>query len=172
MGYGNGSQIGYQQEYPRYQQEYPRYQYYPSPLQMSSMQNVNPNPNPSPNNGMIWVQGIGGAKSFLLAPNSSVALWDSEDPVIYLKSTDANGMPTMKIIDYTIRDEQRNHNQASLAQSNDGQFVTREDFDMLRAEMDRIRDQIDSLSNNKKEQRKDNNKNGQSFVSTNDGKRQ
>jgi hypothetical protein len=172
MGYGNGSQIGYQQEYPRYQQEYPRYQYYPSPLQMSSVQNVNPNPSPSPNNGMIWVQGIGGAKSFLLAPNSSVALWDSEDPVIYLKSTDANGMPTMKIIDYTIRDEQRNHNQAPLAQSNDGQFVTREDFDMLRAEMDRIRDQIDSLSNNKKEQRKDNNKNGQSFVSTNDGKRQ
>ena len=172
MGYSNGSPIGYQQEYPRYQQEYTRYQYYPSPMQMPVMQNTNANANLNPNNGMIWVQGIGGAKSFLLAPNSSVALWDSEDPIIYLKSTDANGMPTMKIIDYTIRDEQRNHNQTPLAQLNDEQFATKEDFNMLRAEMDKFRNQIDSLSNNKKELRKDNNKNGQSFVSTNDGKRQ
>ena len=56
------------------------------------------------NNGIIWVQGEAGAKSYLVAPNTTVQLWDSEDQVIYLKSADASGMPSMKVLDYKIRD--------------------------------------------------------------------
>ena len=59
------------------------------------------------NNGIIWVQGEAGAKSYLVAPNSTVQLWDSEANVIYLKSADASGMPNIKILDYTIRDGQK-----------------------------------------------------------------
>lgn len=58
----------------------------------------------SQNSPMIWVQGETGAKSYLLAPNTTLPLWDSENQTIYLKSTDASGMPSMKILDYTIRD--------------------------------------------------------------------
>ena len=54
-------------------------------------------------NGLIWVQGEQAAKSYLVAPNTTVQLWDSEEKVIYLKSADASGMPSMKILDYTIR---------------------------------------------------------------------
>lgn len=57
------------------------------------------------NNNLIWVQGEAGAKSYLLAPNTTIPLWDSESKTIYLKSSDASGMPSMKILDYTIRDE-------------------------------------------------------------------
>ena len=57
----------------------------------------------APQNGLIWVQGEQAAKSYLVAPNSTVQLWDSEEKVIYLKSADASGMPSMKILDYTIR---------------------------------------------------------------------
>lgn len=53
---------------------------------------------------IIWVQGEAGAKSYLVAPNSTVQLWDSEAQTIYIKSADASGMPSMKIVDYTIRD--------------------------------------------------------------------
>ena len=53
---------------------------------------------------LIWVQGEAGAKSYLLAPGNTVALWDSEKQTIYLKSADASGMPSMKILDYKIRD--------------------------------------------------------------------
>ena len=46
-------------------------------------------------NGIIWVQGEAGAKSYLVAPNNTVQLWDSEAQTIYLKSADASGMPSM-----------------------------------------------------------------------------
>ena len=59
----------------------------------------------APQNGLIWVQGEQAAKSYLVAPNSTVQLWDSEEKVIYLKSADASGMPSMKVLDYTIRGE-------------------------------------------------------------------
>lgn len=52
----------------------------------------------------IWVKGEMGASSYLVAPNSSVTLWDVEAPVIYLKSVDANGILNMKVLDYTERE--------------------------------------------------------------------
>lgn len=53
---------------------------------------------------LIWVQGEAGAKSYMVAPNSTVVLFDSENQAIYLKSADASGMPSMKVLDYKIRD--------------------------------------------------------------------
>ncbi len=62
---------------------------------------------PQQNNGsIIWVQGEAGAKSFLVGPNQTVQLWDSEAQTIYLKSADGSGMPSLKVLDYTIRDSQ------------------------------------------------------------------
>lgn len=60
------------------------------------------------NQGIIWVQGEAGAKSYLVAPNNTVQLWDSEAQTIYLKSADASGMPSMKVLDYTIREAAQN----------------------------------------------------------------
>lgn len=61
---------------------------------------------PQQNTGsMIWVQGETGAKSYLLAPNTTIPLWDSEAQVIYLKSADPSGMPSIKTLDYTVREQ-------------------------------------------------------------------
>lgn len=60
--------------------------------------------------GIIWVQGEAGAKSYLVAPNTTVQLWDSESQTIYLKSADASGMPSIKTLDYTIREMPNNDN--------------------------------------------------------------
>lgn len=44
--------------------------------------------------GIVWVQGIAGANAFNdIAPGDSVPLFDSENPVIYIKSVDMNGRP-------------------------------------------------------------------------------
>lgn len=59
-------------------------------------------------NGIIWVTGEAGAKAYLVAPNNTVQLWDSEANVIYLKSADASGMPSIKVLDYTIRETAQN----------------------------------------------------------------
>lgn len=50
---------------------------------------------------LLWVQGEAGAKSYLVAPNTTVLLMDSENPRFYIKSTDPNGLPSMKIYSYT-----------------------------------------------------------------------
>ena len=59
--------------------------------------------NEQPNNNIIWVQGEGGAKSYIVPNNTSLALWDSESQTIYIKSVDATGRPTMTILDYVDR---------------------------------------------------------------------
>lgn len=56
--------------------------------------------------GIIWIQGEAAAKSYLVAPNTSVALFDSERQTVYIKSADASGMPSIKTLDYTIREAQ------------------------------------------------------------------
>ena len=98
---------------------------------------------------MIWVQGETGAKSYLLAPNTTIALWDSERQTIYLKSTDASGMPSMKILDYTIRDNSQP--QAPIQETiNSPDFVTHDELKKFERD---IKSQIRNLS--KKEARND-----------------
>lgn len=83
---------------------------------------------------IIWVQGEAGAKSYLVAPNTTVQLWDSENPVIYLKSADASGMPSMKIIDYKIRDAA---GPIHIPSPDSGGYVTADDFIAFRAEVEK-----------------------------------
>jgi len=73
---------------------------------------------PQPQNqqgGLIWVQGEAAAKSYMVAPGNTVQLWDSEEKIIYLKSADPSGMPSMKILDYTIRGEEKETPQTEYA---------------------------------------------------------
>lgn len=96
MAYGNAFPASYN-FYPQYGANYAP-QYAPQSAQ-NAQQGAQNNPN-----ALIWVQGEAGAKSFLVAPNTTAALWDSENQTIYLKSADASGMPSMKILDYKIRE--------------------------------------------------------------------
>lgn len=77
-------------------------------------------------NGIIWVQGEEGAKAYLVAPGNTVQLWDSENPVIYLKSADMSGMPSMRVLDYA---ERTTAQKPPAAPTND--FVTRAEFSAL-----------------------------------------
>lgn len=88
------------------------------------------------NNPMIWVQGETGAKSYLLAPNTTLPLWDSESQTIYLKSSDASGMPSMKILDYTVRQQQQSPNRNVIEESKQSvDFVTHDELKNLEEKM-------------------------------------
>jgi len=53
------------------------------------------------NPGIIWVQGIEGAKAFMMAPNASVILMDSENEgVFYIKISDNVGFCTLRTFHY------------------------------------------------------------------------
>ena len=119
----------YPNQYPNYTQPLMdnlaqmRSQFIPQP---PVPQNVSQN-----NNGMIWVQGEAGAKSYLVAAGNTVPLWDSENPVVYIKSVDASGMPSMRIIDYT----ERSQPQKAAVVSPTVDYVTRAEFDELAAQI-------------------------------------
>ena len=72
----------------------PYQQYYP---QLNNFIQAQQNP-------MIWIKGLEQAEAYPIASNSTVILWDSEVDTIYIKSSDAYGKPTMKILDYKIRE--------------------------------------------------------------------
>ena len=89
--------------------------------------------------GIIWVQGEAGAKSYLVAPNNTVQLWDSETQTIYLKSADASGMPSMKILDYKIREGN------TTAPAPDT-YATKADLDALQQKIADLQSELDDLS--------------------------
>lgn len=69
-------------------------------------------------NGLIWVQGVAGAKAYLVAPGNTVMLMDSEEERFYLKSADASGMPMpLRIFDY------------KESTKLDDKYITREEFE-------------------------------------------
>ena len=91
------------------------------------------------NNGLIWVQGEAGAKSYIVAPGNTVMLMDSEGERFYLKSADASGMPMpLRIFEYKERTETPSQAFSApvTAQSvNLDNFVTREEFEQRMASM-------------------------------------
>lgn len=91
---------------------------------------------------LIWVQGEAGAKSYLVAPNTTVQLWDSEAQRIYLKSADASGMPSIKILDYTI---QGGTGVAAAPAVDASQYVARDEFEALKTQISGLKKQIDKL---------------------------
>lgn len=84
--------------------------------------------NPYQQSNLLYVQGEAGAKAYHVAPNTTVVLWDSESPTIYVKSADMMGYPTMTILEYKKR-ETPTPNFTESSQTNS--FVTKEQFHTL-----------------------------------------
>ena len=120
MAYNNYYPTGYQ---PMYQPSA-----YPSQMNAGSAQSNTQNP-------LIWVQGEAAAKSYPIAPNTSVPLFDSEANVIYIKSADMSGMPSIKILDYTVR-ENAPH-KADIQPVAD--YATKDDLASIQKEIDALK---------------------------------
>lgn len=119
------------------------------PMQANAFQNVGNVGGVAPNaqsNGIIWVQGEAGAKSYMVAPNNTVQLWDSESQTIYLKSADASGMPSMRILDYTIRSEASNSPVKTFSE-HEAIIPIREELNALKSRIDDLQSRFDSAFN-------------------------
>lgn len=146
------------QPYPTIQ-NYSNYQPMPQPyadrltqLQNQYQQTVNvPQmvPQPQVNQGLLWVSGEVGAKSYLVAPNSTVLLMDSDSSRFYLKSADNAGMPSLRIFEYK---EVTNAPTTSVNVPNldenvlNDKFVTREEYEGLKRQYESIMERLDSLN--------------------------
>lgn len=123
MAYNNYfPQNNYQQPY------YPQYQHV-QPVQQVQV----PTPQTQANS-IIWIQGEGAARSYLLAPNSSVVLFDSDEPMFYIKTADQTGMPNLRKFKFieVVGDENTLKDTKELPENI---YVTREEFEQFKTEL-------------------------------------
>lgn len=99
-----------------------------------------PQPQYQQQSGITWVQGEAGAKSYMVAPNTTVQLWDSEQQVIYLKSADASGMPSIKTLDYTIRDMAQ-----PVLKQQEVTYATASDLEAIKADLSELRKKVEEI---------------------------
>jgi hypothetical protein len=86
--------------------------------------------------GLLWVQGIEGAKSHFVSPGQSVLLMDSESNSFFIKSADTSGMPLpLRIFDYTERTAQQAPQQPTAAATDTSTYITREEFEQRIAQI-------------------------------------
>ena len=145
MAYPNYYQGGY---YPQYQsgampdmlnQYKGQYQ---QPMQMQQpMAQM-----PTPTNDMIWVLSEVEAQSYPVAPNNSVILWDKNNDVVYIKSVNMQGVPSMRVLDYK---ERTADNAPKTPEKHEckcgGKFVSKEDFKALQIEFKSLRSEWETL---------------------------
>ena len=80
------------------------------------------------------------AMAYQAAPNTILKMWDSNKQSIYIKSVDMTGIPTMKILDYTIR------KQSNPASTEAG--ISKEDFAYLKDQVSALTKQLKELKKN------------------------
>lgn len=110
-------------------------QYYqPQPQQPQYQQMPQQQPQAPNSNGILWVQGEAGAKSYLVGAGQSVMLMDSESSTFYIKSVDPSGMPNpIRVFDYVERSESQTVPAAAgqQMQSQDVPYATKDQVQAL-----------------------------------------
>lgn len=112
------------------------------------MQQMQMQPQPMPiqpiNNDMIWVLGEVEAMSYPVAPNNTVTLWDKNDSTVYIKSVNAQGVPSMRVLDYAERTGEPKHepkHECTCGQN----FVHKDDFNKLKEEFEALQEKINRM---------------------------
>ena len=118
-------------------------------------QPIQTNPTPMPmqtqqTNDMIWVLNENEATSYPVAPNNSVVLWDNSNPTIYVKSVNAQGMPSMRILDFTERNINISNSQENAPKTHEctcgDKYATKEQINDLRGKIDDLTAKYEELS--------------------------
>lgn len=132
--------MAYPNQYPQpYQYQYPTQVQPPmdrlAQLQAQQYQMPQQVMQPAPpqiNQGLLWVQGEAAARSYLVAPNTTVLLMDSDDSIFYLKSADSSGMPSLRVFSYSELTGGKK-TEKEIEERKD--FVEREEFENFKNEI-------------------------------------
>ncbi len=82
----------------------------------------------TPQNNLIRVTGLDGAKAYQMPPNSSVALFDNDNDIMYVKTTDGAGFPTVRIFKFEPLQKPKSTETDS--------YITRQEFEELKKEVE------------------------------------
>ena len=107
------------------------YPYYQIPQQQNNS-NIN----------VVWVMGADSAKSYLVAPNQTAFLFDTEDQVFYIKKSDQNGRPvSFQAFDYKEKTQIDNEGKQEQA-------VPSIDVEKIEKQLKSLNSKIAELENN------------------------
>jgi hypothetical protein len=94
---------------------------------------------------MIWVLGQTEAESYPVAPNNSVVLWDKSNPTIYVKSVNAQGIPSMRTLDFVERVQNGSQMPTEHVCKCGDKFVTKDELKALQGKYDDLTAKYDDL---------------------------
>ena len=109
------------------------------PIQQAPMQG-------QPSNDFLWVLNENEATSYPVAPNNTVTLWDKNLPTIYIKSVNAQGVPSMRILDFTERAVTASTMPATPRFNCNDNFVTIDSFNALKGDVEALRGNLEELN--------------------------
>lgn len=119
---------------------------YGQPLQQPQIQQPMQMAQPTPTNDMIWVLSEVEAQSYPVAPNNSVILWDKNNDVIYIKSANMQGVPSMRILDYQERTPDNSHKSSDKHECQCGsKFVSIDNFNALQRDFEALRSELQAI---------------------------
>lgn len=98
-----------------------------------------------PTNDFLWVLNENEATSYPVAPNNTVTLWDKNLPTIYIKSVNAQGVPSMRVLDFVERTATNQTPPAGTAFNPSNNFATLEQFNALKGDVEALRGKLDEL---------------------------
>ena len=106
--------------------------------QLQNMQQPLNQPTQTPTNDMIFVLNENEASSFPVAPNNRVVLWDKNQTTFYVKSANAQGIPSMQIFDFSERVQNAPQTPTEHACKCGDNFVTKDDFNALKGDFEAL----------------------------------
>lgn len=105
---------------------------------------------PTQTNDMIWVLNENEATSYPVAPNNSVVLWDKNEPIIYVKSVNNQGMPSMRVLYFEERNSTPSNSPKNAPKTHEctcgDKFATKEQINDLKAKLDDLTAKYEELS--------------------------
>ena len=81
-----------------------------------------------PTQSLIRVNGIEGAKAYQMNANSTVALFDSNNDIMYVKTTDGAGFPSIRTFNFV---EIKQNEKSSGSQD----YISRQEFEEFKKEL-------------------------------------
>ena len=81
-----------------------------------------------PQQSLIRVNGIEGAKAYQMSANSTVALFDTNEDIMYVKSTDGAGFPSIGTFSFTEIKENTKATQTT-------DYISRQEFEDFKKEL-------------------------------------
>ena len=110
------------------------------------MQNAQMPMQGQPTNDFLWVLNENEATSYPVAPNNTVILWDKNLPTVYIKSVNAQGVPSMRVLDFTERTATAKKQPVSGPFGSANNFVTIDSFNALKGDVEALRGKLDELN--------------------------